>query len=609
MVEKRRFSRRTRNLDIHVRRSSRSTKGVIQRLEFDEDYNESQYRKRQKKNNTKVIAAAKKIGSLDESDERLAAGNATKGKEGSDSQDVDYVPSSVVQITLQNGCVLEADALVSTLPLGILKLPQKDPNHVRFVPPLNTSKKDAIDQLGCGLLNKCAISFPDAFWQDSDFLGQAESQYSYLVLNAMKYTQKPILIFMYGGDFARDVEGWTDREIVSDCLEVLKKICGLRQIPAPIDYCITRWGKEEYSRMAFTYIPPGVDGAKALSAMSQPVHDPVLPEKPLIMFAGEHTTPYHPSTMHGAFLSGIREAYRFDLYMEPSLKIAFDEKIHVYKHTFPTKRVYKRTRSKKKDSKVPGASIEIKDGAEPADSNNATPAKAKTHSRRRGFGHMTLRKRPEANIILNIDHDTTSAAATNTVSSTKSNGALNGTTSPKISSHRSKRSIGSVRNSIFKTPTSNRRVERTCDESPDAKNMAEKMKSENKARADEQEIRTLVRALESYGPQSYSMVRSHLLPVFGSTRRRSLKHIHDGWKRLREENKDRDANHEGTSTKEELVASWKAKHVVTDNWNTHFARISADAAKEASMPIENDDPSKPPRRSLRGSKRRSFFDC
>ncbi|OEU21990.1 amine oxidase, partial [Fragilariopsis cylindrus CCMP1102] len=218
-------------------------------------------------------------------------------------------PSSTVQVTLQNGVVLEADALVCTLPLGVLKLPHNEPGHVRFVPSLSPTKKNAIQELGCGLLNKCAISFPTAFWQDSDFLGKAEMEYSYLVLNAMKYTQKPILIFMYGGDFALDVEDWTDKEIISDCLDVLKKICG-REIPALVDYCITRWGQEQYSRMAFTYIPPGVDGKKALGSISQPVHDPVLEEKPLIMFAGEHTTPYHPSTMHGAFLSGIREAYR-----------------------------------------------------------------------------------------------------------------------------------------------------------------------------------------------------------------------------------------------------------------------------------------------------------
>ena len=125
-----------------------------------------------------------------------------------------------------------------TLPLGILKLPPNQPGNVQFFPTLSKTKTNAINALGCGLLNKCVISFPIAFWQDSDFFGQAEPDYSYLVLNAMKYTKKPILIFMYGGDFAREIEDWSDTEIISDCLDVLKKLCGRRELPSPTDYCI-----------------------------------------------------------------------------------------------------------------------------------------------------------------------------------------------------------------------------------------------------------------------------------------------------------------------------------------------------------------------------------
>jgi hypothetical protein len=620
-VENRRFSRRTRNIDTDVRRSSRCTKGIIQRLEYAKGWDDSNRRKRRKSIDTKNNAEDRKLRNLDDNGEQLADDGKKKRKENGHEEGIDYAPSSVVQITLQNGSVLEADALVCTLPLGVLKLPQKDPSHVRFVPSLDPSKKDAIENLGCGLLNKCAISFPNAFWQDSDFLGLAESHYSYLVLNAMKYTQKPILIFMYGGDFAKDVEDWTDGDIVSDCLDVLKKICGIREIPPPIDYCVTRWGKEEYSRMAFTCIPPGVDGGKALTAMSQPVCDPVLPEKPLIMFAGEHTTPYHPSTMHGAFLSGIREAYRFDLYMEPVLndQTTFDENIHVYKHTFSTKRVYKRTRAKKNTSKAAASSAESKDETLSSSaniSNITTQSNGKTHSRHRGFGGMALRKRPDANTTPAIDTDSgnanaaTNSAAATAISSPRKNGAKNGTTA-KITSptRRSQRSVGSVRNSILTTATASRRVKSIKDDGLDDPVIVEQMKSENKARTDLQEERTLVRALESYGQESHSLVRSHILPVYGSTRRRSLKHISDRWKRLRGENKDNNdtTNQRGSATAE-LAKSWEAKHVVSDNWDTHFARIAVDAAKEASVSSETVDTSRAPRRSQRGSKRRSFLD-
>jgi hypothetical protein len=615
-VENRRFSRRTRNIGTDVRRSSRSTKGVIERLEYDKGWDDSNRRKRRKttidtKNNN---AEDKNSRNINGKREQVANdGKKKKNENGLEEREIDYASSSVVQITLQDGSVLEADALVCTLPLGVLKLPQKDSNHVRFVPSLGPSKKDAIESLGCGLLNKCAISFESAFWQDSDFLGLAESHYSYLVLNAMKYTQKPILIFMYGGDFAKDVEDWTDRDIVSDCLDVLKKICGIRDIPSPIDYCITRWGKEEYSRMAFTCIPPGVDGGKALAAMSQPVCDPVLPEKPLIMFAGEHTTPYHPSTMHGAFLSGIREAYRFDLYMEPILndQMTFDEKIHVYKHTFPTKRVYKRTRGKNTTSKAAAAaaSTESKEVAVSSSaniSNVTTQLKGKTHSRHRGFGGMALRKRPDASITPTIDADSVNAATSAVFSSPRKNGAKNGTTAKVATpTRRSQRSVGS-------SATASRGAKSSKDDELDDRVTMEQIKFENKAKAYQQEDRNLVRALESYGPESYSLVRSHILPVHGSTRRRSLKYISDRWKRLRGETKakkiDSANNSNNGRATAELTKSWEAKHVVSDNWDTHFARIVVDAAKEASVPNETVDASGAPRRSHRGSKRRSFFD-
>ena len=62
------------------------------------------------------------------------------------------------------------------------------------------------------------------------------------------------------------------------------------------------------------------------------------PKRPLILFAGEATTAYHPSTIHGAFESGIREAYRLDVALEPELnEITFDES-QLYQPTFTVRR-------------------------------------------------------------------------------------------------------------------------------------------------------------------------------------------------------------------------------------------------------------------------------
>jgi len=518
-----RRSRRLRGEDVDVRRSSRSNKGVIQKLQIGHDnglcYNDpSKAHVRRKRPRSATAAVA-----------------ADQGP-----------PSSTVQVRLENGTVLEASAVVCTIPLGVLKIPHGQPGHVRFVPPLPHSKRTAIAQLGCGLLNKCALSFSRVFWQDSDFMGMAGPEHSYLVLNATKYTEKPILIFMFGGSFAKDVEDWTDSEIVEDCMVVLKKICG-KEIPPPIDYCVTRWGQEKYSRMAFTYIPPGVDGHERLTAAANVIEDPVLPKKPLIMFAGEHTTPYHPSTMHGAFLSGIREAYRYDLYINPALNghMKFDTDHKIYEYTFHNRRAYKgRKQSTPKQAKKKKNS-EIVNGA---------PKSLQTRNRgRRSFAGMQLRERPQR-----VQNDE------GTPLSTPSRKTSSGQTPP--SSLKSRRIQRFVSASKVKPKTAA---------------SLEFDREDEKRWLDALEDRTLMRALASYGCD-LSFLRSKVLPVFGSTRQRNSHHIRKRWWSQRRSQR---------------------KPVDFESWN---AEKSAALPEEMEKPKPPDNPNI--RRSKRASKPRKVTD-
>ena len=103
------------------------------------------------------------------------------------------------------------------------------------------------------------------------------------------------------------------------------------------------------------------------------------------MFAGEHTTPYHPSTIHGAFLSGIREAYRLDLFMEPKLNdyMVFEANEKIYQHTFPVRRSKPRTTVKDRDLRQSPKASAIT-------SQIAAPTR-----RRRQVAGMVLRKQPK----------------------------------------------------------------------------------------------------------------------------------------------------------------------------------------------------------------------
>lgn len=311
-----RKSRRLQGEDAHVRRSARSNKGT---------------------------PPANKFSISNFSNHSLSYDEVTLPHRKRQSKPSKQKVRLVVKRQGQRPRILEADIVICTLPLGVLKIPPNLPGHVSFDPPLPPSKQTAIIQLGCGLLNKCAISFPRVFWQDSEFLGVAEDQ-PHLILNASIVTGKPIVVFMFGGDYARTVETQTDAQVMEMCLDVLRRVCkSEKDVPAPLDYMVTRWSKDCFSRGAFVYIPPGVNGQEQLEHMSEPI----LGEdgKPLVLFAGEHTTPYHPSTIHGAFLSGIREAYRLDLTLEPALNDFLDfQSDHMYTRTFPVKRRYKSTR-------------------------------------------------------------------------------------------------------------------------------------------------------------------------------------------------------------------------------------------------------------------------
>jgi monoamine oxidase len=285
--------------------------------------------------------------------------------------------STVVHVTTTCGLTLEADAVIVSIPLAILSVPQGSPGHIAFSPPLPTFKKNAISRLGVGTYNKCCMSFEKAFWKNLfptsqsngriDFVGYASEEHGKDIL-FLSIKSSPILVAIYGGsEYSKKVESIHDEEVVGECMKVLKKMCNKAQnaqsrktrqqyeditIPEwPIDYFVSRWGSDPYSRGAFSYIPPGIDGFEELSAMSKPIYDFYThpgtnnhetpnddPKRPLILFAGEATTPYHPSTFHGAFESGIREAYRLDLALEPDLSgVKFNETF-IYKPTFAVRR-------------------------------------------------------------------------------------------------------------------------------------------------------------------------------------------------------------------------------------------------------------------------------
>ncbi|KAK8649175.1 hypothetical protein V6N13_129909 [Hibiscus sabdariffa] len=196
------------------------------------------------------------------------------------------------------------DMALCTVPLGVLKK-----GSIEFVPELPQRKKDAIQRLGFGLLNKVAMLFPYSFWggeidtfghltEDPSMRGEFFLFYSYSSVSG-----GPLLVALVAGDAAIKFELMSSVESVKRVLNVLRGIFHPKGIvvPDPVQAVCTRWGKDSFTYGSYSHVYIGSSGDD-YDILAESVGDD------RVFFVGEATNKQYPATMHGAFLSGMREA-------------------------------------------------------------------------------------------------------------------------------------------------------------------------------------------------------------------------------------------------------------------------------------------------------------
>jgi monoamine oxidase len=191
----------------------------------------------------------------------------------------------------------EGAAAVITLPLGVLKA-----GSVTFDPALPDRKQQAIRALGMGLLNKCYLRFPSVFQDPAyDWLEYIPPRKGEWVewVSLARLTGKPILLGFSAADFAREMEGWTDRQIVASAMQTLRTMFGAG-IPESADYQITRWAADPFALGSYSF--------NALGATPKMRDDLAAGVDNTLFFAGEAASRHYPGTVHGAWLSGVRAA-------------------------------------------------------------------------------------------------------------------------------------------------------------------------------------------------------------------------------------------------------------------------------------------------------------
>lgn len=201
-------------------------------------------------------------------------------------------------VTVQTAVeTLEADAVIVTVPLGVLQA-----GGIALDPALPAPQQRAVDGLGTGVLNKVFLQFDEVFWDDTvDWVGIVppdglDPWVDWVTVG--RADDLPLLLGFAAGDLGRRVDTLSDEQVVASALATLRS--AYPDAPEPLDALVTRWGADEFARGSYSFAAVGSDPSMR--------DDLAAPIGERVYLAGEATSREHPSTVHGALLSGYRAA-------------------------------------------------------------------------------------------------------------------------------------------------------------------------------------------------------------------------------------------------------------------------------------------------------------
>ncbi|XP_045424710.1 peroxisomal N(1)-acetyl-spermine/spermidine oxidase [Lemur catta] len=228
-----------------------------------------------------------------------------------------------VLVECEDGSHFAAHHVIVTVPLGFLK----ERLDTFFDPPLPTEKAEAIQKIGFGTNNKIFLEFEEPFWEpdcqiiqvvweDSSPLEDAapslqdawfKKLIGFFVLPAFESAH--VLCGFIAGLESEFMETLSDEEVLLSLTQVLRRVTGNPQLPAPRSMLRSCWHSAPYTRGSYSYVAVGSTGDD-LDLLARPLPADDAHAQLQILFAGEATHRTFYSTTHGALLSGWREADR-----------------------------------------------------------------------------------------------------------------------------------------------------------------------------------------------------------------------------------------------------------------------------------------------------------
>ncbi len=200
-----------------------------------------------------------------------------------------------VQIETNQG-TYRADRVICTVPLGVLKS-----GTIRFEPGLSESKREAIDRIGWGTINKVGLLFDHTFWPEGPKgfgVALEDSPYNYII-NKFAFNGTSMLEAYSVGNHAVEMGRKSDQDVVDDLLNVIGTIFGRDEKflrTTLVKPYIQRWGNEEFTRGAYSY--------SSLRTRERDFEAFEKSQLKVLFFAGEHANVDYRGAAHGAYLSG-----------------------------------------------------------------------------------------------------------------------------------------------------------------------------------------------------------------------------------------------------------------------------------------------------------------
>lgn len=225
------------------------------------------------------------------------------------SRVISIASEDVVRIQTENGANYEADVVIVTLPLGVLKAEAAS----LFKPPLNHITMEAIHIIGFGTVDKIYMEFSTEWWSPKFEDGVAflfdhdlndDDDWTRSVLAAYPLEDRPrVLCLWVAGEAAQKMETLSDQQIAKDALKLLRKFLGSK-VKGFESIKVSKWHTNHLARGSYSYQTVESE----LKGLGPHVFSANNGHGDKVLFAGEATSPRHFSTVHGAIESGWREA-------------------------------------------------------------------------------------------------------------------------------------------------------------------------------------------------------------------------------------------------------------------------------------------------------------